>query len=277
MFKNVVVAMSGGVDSAVAALFLKNKGFNVTAVFMKNWDIVDETGHCVAEKEYNDAELVCKKLEVPLIQVNFVKEFWNNVFSDFMKDYELGLTPNPDMQCNKRIKFDMFYNFARDKLNADAIATGHYARTSFGPYLEKFKPDSNVMLMQAKDLKKDQSFFLSQVSQEPLRCTMFPLGDYIKKDVKEIAASAGLHSIAQKKESMGICFIGSRHFQEFISEYIEDKPGDFIDLDTGLVVGKHNGFHHWTVGQGCRISGMDHAYFVLRKQLKNNVIYVVSS
>ncbi|XP_071867535.1 mitochondrial tRNA-specific 2-thiouridylase 1 isoform X1 [Bombus fervidus] len=275
MFKKVIVGISGGVDSAVSALLLKNKGFNVTGVFMKNWDIKDETGICQIEEDYEDAQWVCKKLDIPLVEVNFVKEYWNNIFSYLTEQYENGYTPNPDILCNKYIKFDHFFNFARIKLQADAIATGHYVRTSFGPYLEHFKPDTNVSLFQARDARKDQTFFLCQVPQQTLRYSMFPLGEYLKKDVKQIAQKAGLDKVALKRESRGICFVGKRNFQNFISEYISDKPGDFVDLDDGRVLGKHMGFHHWTIGQNIKICGLPAAYYVYKKDINTNNIIVV--
>ncbi|XP_015185768.1 PREDICTED: mitochondrial tRNA-specific 2-thiouridylase 1 isoform X1 [Polistes dominula] len=275
MLKNIVVGISGGVDSAVTALLLKKKGFNVVGVFMKNWDIINEKGICLAEQDYNDAKKVCEKLDIPLFQVNFVKEYWNNVFSTLLEKYQSGSTPNPDIICNKNIKFDHFINLAQTKFHADAVATGHYVRTSFGPYLENFKPHTNVLMLKALDPNKDQTFFLSQVSQRSLRYCMFPLGEYFKSDVKKIAREAGLIEIAEKKESMGICFVGKREFQHFISEYIENKDGDFVDLDNGKVVGRHQGIHHWTIGQRCRISGLTDPYFVFQKNLQTNIITVV--
>ncbi|KZC14077.1 Mitochondrial tRNA-specific 2-thiouridylase 1, partial [Dufourea novaeangliae] len=275
MFKKVVIGISGGVDSAVAALLLKNKGFNVTGVFMKNWDIADETGRCATEEDYEHAQWVCDKLRIPLVQVNFVKDYWNNVFSYMIEQYENGYTPNPDILCNKNIKFDIFFKFARNELQADAIATGHYARTSFGSYLENFKPDTNVRLFRAEDKKKDQTLFLCQVPQNPLRYSMFPLGDYLKPNVKQIAREAGLDLVANKKESVGICFVGKRNFQDFISEYIPSKPGNFIDIRNGKVVGKHMGFHHWTIGQRTKIGGSSDAYFVYKKDVESNNIFLV--
>ncbi|XP_076180946.1 mitochondrial tRNA-specific 2-thiouridylase 1 isoform X2 [Ptiloglossa arizonensis] len=276
MFKKVIVGISGGVDSAVAALMLKKKGFNVIGVFMKNWDIADETGKCVVQKDYEHAQWVCDKLKIPLIEVNFVKEYWNHVFSYMIEYYEKGNTPNPDILCNKYIKFDKFYHFARTELQADAIATGHYVKTSFGPYLENFKSNTNVRLFKAEDKKKDQTFFLSQIPQESLRYSMFPLGNYLKSNVKQIAQEAGLQLVANKKESMGICFVGKRNFQTFISEYISDKPGDFIDFVSGRVIGKHLGFHYWTIGQRTKLPSISNAYFVYKKQNSTNNILVVS-
>lgn len=275
MIRNVVAGISGGVDSAVAALLLKNKGFNIIGVFMKNWDIKDETGECTVEKDYQDAQWICNRLKIPLIQIDFVKEYWNEVFSDLVEKYQTGYTPNPDILCNKTIKFDKFFHLACNKFQADAIATGHYAKTSFGPYLEDYKSDVNVRLFQACDSDKDQTFFLNQVPQQSLRHCMFPLGNYLKTRVKEIAKEAGLHQLIQKKESMGICFVGKREFQDFISEYISDKPGDYIDLDSGLIIGRHNGIHKLTIGQRCKISGCRNPYYVFSKNQETNSITVV--
>ncbi|XP_078052844.1 mitochondrial tRNA-specific 2-thiouridylase 1 isoform X2 [Augochlora pura] len=242
---------------------------------MKNWDIADETGRCTTEEDYEHAKWVCDKLKIPLVQVNYVKEYWNNVFSYLIEQYQNGGTPNPDILCNKHIKFNKFFQFARNELEADAIATGHYVRTSFGPHLEHFIPDINVRLLKAEDEGKDQTFFLSQIPQESLRYCMFPLGNYLKSNVKKIAQEIGLELVAKKKESMGICFVGKRNFQDFISEYIPDKPGDFIDIETGEVLGKHMGFHHWTVGQRTKSEGRSEANFVYKKDVETNTIFVV--
>ncbi|KAL3288608.1 hypothetical protein HHI36_003045 [Cryptolaemus montrouzieri] len=271
-FRRVIVAISGGVDSAVAALLLKLKGFSVEAIFMKNWDIVDEKGYCSSEVDYGDAVDLCKLLNIKLHEVNFVKQYWNEVFCDLVKDYSEGLTPNPDILCNRNIKFNYLYDYVIHNLKADAIATGHYACTSFGSYLDKYNSNEAVRLLKAKDSKKDQVFFLSQVNQEALRRTMFPLGAYLKSEVKSIARQNGLEKFANKKESMGICFIGSRDFQDFIREYMENEPGDFIDVDDGKVVGQHEGIHQWTLGQRARISGLIEAYFISRKNVKENTI-----
>lgn len=220
MFRRVVVGISGGVDSAVAALLLKNKGFEITGVFMRNWDIRNEIGNCMVDQDYEDAKWVCEKLRIPFAEVNFVKDYWNDIFSDFIEKYQNGYTPNPDILCNKYIKFDKFFNLAKTKFNADAVATGHYVRTSFGPYLEDFKPNVDVRLYSGIDAVKDQTFFLSQVPQTSLRYFMFPVGIYFKRKIKQIAEEAGLRKIVKKKESMGICFIGRRNFKHFISEVI---------------------------------------------------------
>lgn len=207
-------------------------------------------------------ELICIKLSLPS--------------REFIEDYEKGLTPNPDVLCNKFIKFNHFFLFATEDLGADAIATGHYANSSFGPYLQSFDGEKCAKLLKPKDTFKDQTFFLSQISQEALRRTMFPLAGMVKRDVKKLASEIGLDFLAQKKESTGICFIGKRHFPDFISEYVSDNFGDFVDTDNGEVVGRHRGLHHWTVGQGCRLGGHPMPYFVAEKEVKTNRIYVAS-
>lgn len=249
-------------------------GFDVTAFFMKNWDETDEKGFCSSDKDYEDAMHISEKLKIPLKQINYVKEYWNEVFSNFIKDYQEGLTPNPDILCNRRIKFNLFYKQAIDDLKFDAIATGHYAQTSFGPFLEHFKEDTDVRLLKAEDSFKDQTFFLSQVTHLSLKRCMFPVGTLNKHKVKEIADQNGLHRIAMKKESTGICFVGKRTFQSFINDYINVKPGNFVDIESGKIVGTHQGIHNWTVGQRCNISGALKAFFVYRKEPTTSTIFV---
>ncbi|XP_049984818.1 mitochondrial tRNA-specific 2-thiouridylase 1 isoform X2 [Alexandromys fortis] len=244
--RHVVCALSGGVDSAVAALLLRRRGYQVTGVFMKNWDSLDEHGVCAADKDCEDAYKVCRILDIPFHQVSYVKEYWNEVFSDFLNEYEKGRTPNPDIICNKHIKFSCFYHYAVDNLGADAVATGHYARTSLedeevfeqkhtkrpdGLFRNRFEVRNPVKLLQAADSFKDQTFFLSQVSQDALRRTIFPLGELTKEFVKKIAAENRLHHVLQKKESMGICFIGKRNFEHFILQAPQvDHPALYRDL-----------------------------------------------
>ncbi|XP_058464508.1 mitochondrial tRNA-specific 2-thiouridylase 1 isoform X1 [Malaya genurostris] len=276
MFRKVVVGISGGVDSAVTAYLLKKKGYKIQGAFMKNWDLIDESGYCSGEQDWIDAQKLCRQLNIPLQQVNFVKEYWLEVFGNFLADYNIGVTPNPDILCNKHIKFNLFFKQAREKMGADAIATGHYARTNFGPFLENYDAKSKVHLLTGLDEIKDQTFFLSQISSEALRYTMFPIGGMRKAAVKQLAIDVGLSWFAKKKESMGICFVGKRSFQDFIAEYIESKPGDFVDFNTGKVVGRHKGIHHWTVGQKAKIGGCLRPYYIFQKDVHNNVIYLAS-
>lgn len=273
-FKKVVVGLSGGVDSAVSALLLKKNGFQVIGAFMKNWDIADETGNCTASEDLRDAEWICSKLGIELHEVNFVKEYWNEVFSNAIDDYRIGLTPNPDILCNRHIKFNVFFKYCAERLGADTIATGHYAQTSFGNFMQFYNPSQGVRLLKAVDSVKDQTFFLSQVKKEALEKTMFPIGNLIKTQVKKIALEHNLDRIAQRKESMGICFIGSRNFQQFISEYVDNKEGAFIHVESGDVVGKHSGIHQWTVGQRCRIGGQLEPLYVMKKDVDFQNIYV---
>ncbi|XP_069162358.1 mitochondrial tRNA-specific 2-thiouridylase 1 isoform X2 [Procambarus clarkii] len=242
-FSRVVLGMSGGVDSAVSALLLKRKGYEVIGVFMRNWDEKDEKGQCTGDVDAEDAEWVCRRLDIPFREVNFVKEYWNDVFMYMIEEYKAGFTPNPDIMCNKKIKFSPFLQYAKDNFNSEVIATGHYARTSYDDDLKNYDP------------KK---------------------GDYNKDVVRKIAESANLDRVAKKRDSTGICFIGSRNFQEFISQYIEDKPGNFIDLDSREVVGTHRGIHQWTVGQRCNIGPFPQPYFVAEKHPEANNIYVVA-
>lgn len=275
-FRRVVLGVSGGVDSAASALLLKRKGYEVLGVFMRNWDEKDETGYCNVDAEAEDAEWVCKKLDIPFQEINLVQEYWNDVFTYMLEEYKAGFTPNPDILCNKAIKFSPFLKQAQDNFGAEIIATGHYAQTSFGENMEEYDPKKGVKLLQAMDRLKDQTFFMSQVSQQALQHTMFPLGNYTKDVVRKIAESGGLSRVAHKRDSTGICFIGSRNFQEFISQYIEDTPGKFIDLDTGEEIGEHRGFHHWTLGQCCHLSGMWKKYFIAEKHPETGNISVVA-
>ncbi|CAG4945469.1 unnamed protein product [Parnassius apollo] len=276
MFKKIAIGISGGVDSAVAALLLKRSGYNVEGVFMKNWDNNYEAGFCSDKKDFEDAIFVCHKLSIPLHKVHFIKEYWNEVFTVLLNEYETGLTPNPDILCNRYIKFDSFFEHCRNNLGVDAIATGHYANTSFGPFLEYYKHDEGVRLLQPVDKHKDQTFFLSQVKQLALRKCMFPIANMLKTTVRDIARKEGLLQVANKKDSTGICFIGKRRFQAFIDDFIQTKKGLFVDIDTGQVVGEHEGIHKWTVGQRCCLSNWKHPYFVFKKDFDTNNIYVVA-
>ncbi|XP_073336733.1 mitochondrial tRNA-specific 2-thiouridylase 1 [Pagrus major] len=290
--RHVVCAMSGGVDSSVAALLLKRRGYNVTGVFMKNWDLLDETGVCTTEKDCEDAYRVCQSLDIPFHQVSYVKEYWNEVFSNLLKEYEKGRTPNPDILCNKLIKFNHFHKYALNTLGADAMATGHYARTSqedeevfqqthTAPpttlFRDRFEIRNPVRMYKGADLLKDQTFFLSQIPQDALRQTMFPLAGLTKDFVKKIAAEAGFHHVLKKKESMGICFIGERHFEDFILEYLEPKPGNFVSIEDGSVRGTHKGWFTLTLGQRARIGGQRDAWFVVDKDITTGDVFVAPS
>ena len=269
--KKVVIGMSGGVDSSVAALLLQQQGYEVVGLFMRNWDSLadgeldgptTESGICPQEKDYNDAKVVCDKLGITLHRKDFVKEYWDYVFTYFLEELKNGRTPNPDIMCNKYIKFDMFAKEA-NKLGADFIATGHYAKME------------NGHLMRALDSNKDQTYFLSQVSREQFSNVIFPLGDIEKPKVREIAEQAGLIT-AKKKDSTGICFIGERNFSKFLKNYLPNKSGDVINIDTKEVVGKHIGLMNYTIGQrrGLNIGGNDDKMFVVGKDLSKNILYV---
>ena len=272
--KTVVVGISGGVDSSVAAILLKNQGYNVIGLFMRNWDSTlnnDFLGNpnlnnniCPQEEDYNDAVKVCKKIGIPLHRIDFVKEYWNYVFTYFLDELKKGRTPNPDVMCNKYIKFDMFAKKARD-LGADYIATGHYARMIDGK------------LYKGKDLNKDQTYFLSQVSKEQLKNVLFPVGELEKSEVRKIAHEYDLIT-ADKKDSTGICFIGERNFKHFLENYLPNNPGDIVDIETGKVLGRHVGLMYYTIGQrrGLNIGGTKDRLFVVKKDLNKNVLYVAS-
>lgn len=272
--KTVVVGISGGVDSSVAAILLKNQGYNVIGLFMRNWDSTlnnDFLGNpnlnnniCPQEEDYNDAVKVCEKIGIPLHRVDFVKEYWDYVFTYFLDELKKGRTPNPDVMCNKYIKFDMFAKKARE-LGADYIATGHYARMIDGK------------LYKGKDLNKDQTYFLSQVSKEQLKNVLFPVGELEKSEVRKIAHEYDLIT-ADKKDSTGICFIGERNFKHFLENYLPNNPGDIVDIETGKVLGRHVGLMYYTIGQrrGLNIGGTKDRLFVVKKDLNKNVLYVAS-
>ncbi|KPH77080.1 MULTISPECIES: tRNA 2-thiouridine(34) synthase MnmA [Bacillaceae] len=261
----VVVGMSGGVDSSVAALLLKEQGYDVVGIFMKNWDDTDEFGVCTATEDFDDVVRVCNQLDIPYYSVNFEKEYWDKVFTYFLDEYKAGRTPNPDVMCNKEIKFKAFLDHALS-LGADYLATGHYARVR--------EVDGKIQLLRGVDDNKDQTYFLNQLSDDVLRKVMFPLGEIPKPKVREIAKEAGLVT-ATKKDSTGICFIGERNFKQFLSEYLPAQPGEMRTLD-GEVKGRHDGLMYYTIGQrqGLGIGGAGDPWFVVGKNLKENVLYV---
>lgn len=227
----VVVGMSGGVDSSVTAHVLKEQGYDVIGIFMKNWDDTDENGVCTATEDYNDVIEVCNQIGIPYYAVNFEKEYWDKVFTYFLDEYKKGRTPNPDVMCNKEIKFKAFLDHAMN-LGADYVATGHYAR------IHRHE-DGHVEMLRGVDNNKDQTYFLNQLSQQQLSKVMFPIGDIEKSEVRRIAEEQGLVT-AKKKDSTGICFIGEKNFKTFLSQYLPAQPGDMITLD-GKKMGKHSG------------------------------------
>ncbi|MYL47860.1 tRNA 2-thiouridine(34) synthase MnmA [Halobacillus litoralis] len=261
----VVVGMSGGVDSSVAALLLKEQGYDVVGIFMKNWDDTDENGVCTATEDYEDVIRVCNQLDIPYFAVNFEKQYWDKVFTYFLDEYKKGRTPNPDVMCNKEIKFKAFMDHAMS-LGADYLATGHYAQVR--------ENDGTYEMLRGVDHNKDQTYFLNQLSQEVLSKVMFPLGHLEKKEVRRIAEEHGL-ATAKKKDSTGICFIGERNFKEFLSEYLPAQPGNMETLD-GEVKGKHDGLMYYTLGQrqGLGIGGAGDPWFVVGKNVTDNILYV---
>ncbi|NLW41063.1 MAG: tRNA 2-thiouridine(34) synthase MnmA [Tissierellia bacterium] len=267
MKKKVILGMSGGVDSSVSALLLKEAGYEVIGLFMKNWDEKDEFGVCTATQDANDARRVANQLGIPFYTINFEKEYWDRVFTYFLDEYKKGRTPNPDVMCNQEIKFNSFLEYAL-KLDADYIAMGHYAQVE--------ERDGKYYLLRGKDRNKDQSYFLSRIGQDALSRTLFPVGHLEKKEVREIAEKHNLYT-ANKKDSTGICFIGERDFDEFLERYLLTKEGDIVDVD-GNVLGKHKGLIHYTLGQrrGIGIGGIGtgEPWFVVGKNLKKNILYV---
>ena len=265
----VVVGMSGGVDSSVSALLLKQQGYDVLGVFMKNWDESDDSGVCTATEDYEDVQKVADKIGIPYYAINFEKEYWERVFEYFLNEYKKGRTPNPDVMCNKEIKFKSFLDFAM-KLDADYIAMGHYAKT----YRDA---NGTVHMMRPKDGNKDQTYFLSQLSQKQLSKVIFPLADLTKPQVRTIAEKYGL-ATAKKKDSTGICFIGERNFNKFLSEFLPAQAGEMVTPD-GQVVGQHAGLMYYTIGQrsGLGLGSTKEStapWFVVGKDLKHNRLIV---
>ncbi len=257
--KTVVVGMSGGVDSSVTALITKLQGYKVIGLFMKNWDETNPDGTCSADQDYQDVIKVCEKLDMPYYSVNFVKEYWDGVFEEFLADYRKGFTPNPDILCNREIKFKVFYNRAR-LLGADYLATGHYCQLD------------HARLAKAVDQNKDQTYFLYAVNKDVFKHVLFPIGHLPKPKVRELAEKFDLATKA-KKDSTGICFIGERNFKAFLSQYIDSQKGNFVDLN-GKVLGKHDGVCFYTLGQrkGMGIGGPGEAWFVVAKNFSQNEV-----
>lgn len=260
MNKTAVVGMSGGVDSSVSAWILKQQGYNVIGLFMKNWE--EQDGTCNASAEFEDVVRVCQHIGIPYYSVNFTQEYKESVFEQFLTDYAAGLTPNPDVLCNREIKFKVFLEKAM-AFGADFLATGHYCQT-----------DGNGKLLKGKDPNKDQSYFLHAVKGEALKKVLFPLGHLMKSEVREIARQQKLPT-AEKKDSTGICFIGKRDFKPFLSSYLKQIPGN-METGEGKVVGRHDGVQFYTIGQrkGLGLGGEGEPWFVVGKDVKRNVLVV---
>ncbi len=270
MSKNIIVGMSGGVDSSVTALTLLEQGHRVTGLFMKNWDEDDGTEYCTAMEDLADAQQVCDKLGIELKTVNFAAEYWDEVFEVFLSEFEAGRTPNPDILCNKHVKFKAFLNYAIDDLGAEYIATGHYARVT--------EKNGAYYLLKGLDPNKEQSYFLYTLGQRALSKTLFPIGHLHKPEIRRMAEKAGFANY-RKKDSTGICFIGERKFKEFLQRYLPTQPGE-MRTPEGQYIGQHHGLMYYTLGQrqGLGIGGVknaaDEPWYVLDKDLDNNVLIV---
>lgn len=266
----VVVGMSGGVDSSVSAYLLQQQGYQVVGLFMKNWEEDDTDEYCSAAVDLADAQAVCDKLNIKLYTINFAAEYWDNVFEHFLSEYKAGRTPNPDILCNKEIKFKAFLEYAAQDLGADYIATGHYVR--------KRTTGDKVELLRGVDNNKDQSYFLYTLSEDQVRQSLFPVGELEKPQVRKIAEQLGL-ATASKKDSTGICFIGERKFSDFLARYLPAQAGAIRTVD-GQVIGKHQGLMYHTLGQrkGLGIGGLKQAddtpWYVVDKDIKNNELIV---
>jgi tRNA-specific 2-thiouridylase len=265
--KRIIVGMSGGVDSSVAALLLKEQGYDVIGVFMKNWDEKDDEGLCTVVEDYDDMRRVCDEIGIRYYSVNFVKEYWDRVFTYFLEEYKKGRTPNPDVMCNKEIKFKAFLDYSM-KVGASHMATGHYARVDFH--------EGEYRLLRGLDNNKDQSYFLCMLTQEALSKTLFPIGHLNKSEVRAIASKYNLKT-AEKKDSTGVCFIGERNFRKFLNNYLPAKSGVMKTLE-GEIIGKHEGLMHYTIGQrkglGIGGRGTGEPWFVVDKDIKSNILYV---
>lgn len=264
--EHIVVGMSGGVDSSVAAFLLKRQGFDVVGIFMKNWEENDEDGVCTATADYNDVRSVCETIGIPYYTVNFAKEYRDRVFSYFLEEYRKGRTPNPDVLCNCEIKFKAFLDFALST-GAGLLATGHYCRLS-----------EDRLLLRGADPGKDQSYFLAGLTRRQLERVVFPIGDLMKREVREIAKEHGFTN-ALKKDSTGVCFIGERNFKQFLMQYLPAQPGDIID-ERGRRIGTHDGLMYYTLGQrrglgiGGRNDGTGESWYVIGKDLNRNLLIV---
>ncbi len=271
MSQKIIVGASGGVDSSVAALLLKQQGFDVTGVFMKNWEEDDTDEFCSAKEDIKDAQSICQSIGIPFQRINFAAEYWDHVFEYFLEEYKAGRTPNPDILCNKEIKFKAFLDYAK-QLGGEYIATGHYAR-------KRTLENGEHQLLKGLDHNKDQSYFLYTLGQDQLQYTLFPIGELEKPKVRAIAKKHGLVTY-NKKDSTGICFIGERKFKAFLNQYLPAQPGEIHD-ENGIVIGKHDGLMYYTIGQrqGLGVGGVKNRpeipWFAAKKDLKNNVLIAV--
>lgn len=279
----VIVGMSGGVDSSVAAHLLLQQGFQVEGLFMKNWDEDDGTEYCTAITDLEDAQRVCDVLRIPLHTANFAAEYWDNVFDYFLAEYRQGRTPNPDILCNREIKFEQFVRYAKN-LGADYIATGHYVRRDHEPRIDEDPNDvkaASPRILKGLDQGKDQTYFLQAVPAEKLAGCLFPLGAWQKSAIREVAEHLGLPN-HRKKDSTGICFIGERRFDDFLAQYIHDEPGPISDPQ-GRLLGNHRGLHQYTLGQrqGIKLGGFagrpEKPWYVMGKQHMTNALYVTQN
>ncbi len=268
--KKVICGMSGGVDSSVSAFILQQQGYQVEGLFMKNWEEDDDTDYCTAAADLADAQAVCDKLGIKLHKINFAAEYWDNVFEHFLNEYKAGRTPNPDILCNKEIKFKAFLEYAAEDLGANYIATGHYVR--------RRGADNNAQLLRGLDSNKDQSYFLYTLSSKQVGQSLFPVGDIEKPIVRAIAEDLDLIT-AKKKDSTGICFIGERKFKDFLARYLPAQPGNIRTVE-GDIIGRHDGLMYHTLGQrkGLGIGGVkgagEEAWYVVEKDLVNNELIV---
>lgn len=273
--KKVIVGLSGGVDSAVSCLLLKQQGYDVEAIFMQNWDSyvnneknTNQEDKCEYQYDYDDAIKIAEHLNIKLHKVNFIDEYWNNVFSNFVNEYKKGRTPNPDILCNQYIKFGSFLDYVSENFKFDYIAMGHYARVTHA---------EENLLMKGLDDNKDQTYFLCNLNQKQLEKVLFPIGALLKSEVRKIAKDNKI-PVWDKKDSTGICFIGKRNFNDFLSNYIQNKPGDIVDIESKVKLGKHLGISFYTIGQNNNLSlaGMEEKHFVCDKDITKNILYVVS-
>ena len=266
----IIVGVSGGVDSSVTALLLKEQGYDVEGLFMKNWDEQLLGGECMWEADVEDAMQICDQLEIPVNTVDLASDYWDRVFSNFLEEYKSGRTPNPDVLCNQEIKFNAFLTHATD-LGAEKIATGHYARIT--------EVNDHFQLRKGLDGNKDQSYFLCRLNQDQLSLSLFPIGELEKYEVRELAKKAGFKT-HDKKDSTGICFVGERPFREFLSRYLPEQAGE-IQTPDGEVIGQHNGVFYYTLGQrqGLGIGGVqgasDSPWYIYEKDIDSNVLFVV--